>query len=131
MIVTEIASTAKNPVLIPKIRKMIDATSPELVAWEIDEKSIFSGDANLGTLKSAFARNNTNSETETFFTLFCSLGKRIRMALPKIIPCNNPIPKAPKTAIREKIGSWNISSRDSIKAITSKINVENVILVKR
>ena len=105
IMVTEIANTAKNPVLIPKIRKIIDATSPLLVAWEIDEKSIFSGDANRGTLKSAFARNNTNSEIETFLTLFCSLGNRTRIALPKIIPCNNPIPKAPKTAIREKIGS--------------------------
>jgi hypothetical protein len=103
--VTEIANTAKNPVLIPKIRKIIDATSPLLVAWEIDEKSIFSGDANRGTLKSAFARNNTNSEIETFLTLFCNLGNHIKIALPKIIPCNNPIPKVPKTAIREKIGS--------------------------
>jgi len=105
IIVTEIANTAKNPVLIPKIRKMMDATSPELVAWEIDEKSIFSGEANRGTLKRAFARNKTNREIETFFTLFCSLGNRTKIALPRIIPCNNPIPKAPKTAIREKIGS--------------------------
>ena len=103
--VTEIASTAKNPVLIPSIRKIIDATSPVLVAWEIDEKSIFSGDANLGTLKIAFARNTTNKEIETFLTLFCNLGNRTRIALPKIIPCNNPIPKAPKIAPTENIGS--------------------------
>jgi hypothetical protein len=131
MIVTEIANTAKNPVLIPKIRKIIDATSPELVAWEIDDKSIFSGDANRGTLNRAFARNKTNSEIETFLTLFCNLGNRIKIALPKIIPCNNPIAKAPKTAIREKIGSWNRSTRDEINAMPVKINVKNTILVKR
>ena len=131
MIVTEIAKTAKKPVLIPRIRKIIEATSPVLVAWEIDEKSIFSGDANRGTLKRAFARNKTNREIETFLTLFCNLGNRTRIALPKIIPCNNPIPKAPKTAIREKIGSWNRSAREEIKAIDNKINVENTILVKR
>ena len=131
MIVTEIANTAKNPVLIPKIRKIIDAASPVLVAWERDEKSIFSGDAKRGTLKRAFARNKINNEIETFLTLFCSLGNLTRIALPKIIPCSNPIAKAPKTAIREKIGSWNKSTRDETKAMTSKINVKKTILVRR
>lgn len=84
--VTEIARTAKKPVLIPKIRKINDATSPLLVAWEIEERSIFSGDANRGTLKIAFARNRTKREIETFFTLFCNRGNRIKMARPKIIP---------------------------------------------
>lgn len=120
MIVTDIANTAKNPVLIPSIRKIIDAASPVLVAWEIDEKSIFSGDAKRGTLKMAFARNIINKEIETFFTLFCNLGKRTRIARPKIIPCNNPIAKAPEIAIRENVGSWNRSTRDEIKAIVSK-----------
>ena len=86
MIVTEIAKTARNPVFIPKIRKSNEAISPLLVACEIEEKSIFSGDANLGTLRIAFAKNKTNRETETFFTLFCSLGNLIKIALPNIMP---------------------------------------------
>jgi hypothetical protein len=102
--VTEIANTAKKPVFTPNIRKIIDATSVVLAAWESDEKSIFSGDAKRGTLKIALKRNNTNKETETFLTLFCSLGNLTNMALPKIIPCNNPIPKAAKIPIIEKIG---------------------------
>jgi hypothetical protein len=65
----------------------------------------------------AFARNNTNKEIETFLTLFCSLGNLTKMARPKIIPCNNPIPKAIKIATIEKIGSWKISTRNSINAI--------------
>jgi hypothetical protein len=105
IMVTEIARTAKNPVLTPKIRKIIDANSGKLAPEGIDEKSIFSGDANRGTLKIAFARNNTNKETETFFTLFCNLGKRSKMARPKIIPCNSPIPKALKIATSENTGS--------------------------
>lgn len=103
--VTEMANTAKKPVLIPSIRKIREAASPELVAWEIEDQSIFSGDANRGTLKMAFARNNMNNEMETFFTLFCNRGNLTRIALPKIIPCNNPIAEAPKIATREKIGS--------------------------
>ena len=84
--VTEIAKTAKKPVLIPNIRKSNDATSPLLVACEIEERSIFSGDANRGTLKIAFARNRIKREIETFLTLFCNLGNRIKIARPKIIP---------------------------------------------
>ncbi len=103
--VTEIAKTAKNPVFTPKIRKITDANSPKLASGGIDEKSIFSGDANRGTLSNAFARNSTNKEMETFFTLFCNLGNRSRIARPKIIPCSNPIPKAQRIAIKEKTGS--------------------------
>lgn len=120
MTVTDIANTAKNPVLIPSIRKIIDAASPVLVAWEIDEKSIFSGDAKRGTLKMAFTKNIINKEIETFFTLFCNLGKRTRIARPKIIPCTNPITKATEIAIREKVGSWSRSTRNETKAIASK-----------
>ena len=86
MMVTEIARTARNPVFIPKIKKSKDAISPLLVACEIEEKSIFSGEANLGTLRIAFTKNNTKRETETFFTLFWSLGNLTRIALPKIMP---------------------------------------------
>lgn len=121
MIVTDIAKTAKNPVLIPSIRKIREATSPELVAWDTEDKSIFSGDANLGTLKIAFTRNNTNSEIETFFKLFCSRGKRIKIAFPKIIPWGSPIANAPNTATRENIGSRKISEKNGINANTIKI----------
>ena len=118
MIVTDIAKTAKNPVLIPNIRKIREAASPELVAWETEDKSIFSGDANLGTLNIAFARNNTNKEIETFFKLFCSRGKRIKIALPKIIPWSKPIANAPKTATSENMGSRKMSDRNGINANT-------------
>ena len=86
MMVTEIAKTARNPVFIPKIRKSNEAISPLLVACEIEEKSIFSGDANRGTLRIAFAKNKTKRETDTFFTFFCNLGNLIKIALPKNIP---------------------------------------------
>ena len=67
--VTEIASTVRNPVFIPKIKKRIDATSDGLFADKL-ERVIFSGDANRGTLKIAFAKNMINKEIDTVFTRF-------------------------------------------------------------
>ena len=128
MIVTDIARTARNPVFIPKIRKSSDAISPLLVAWEIEEKSIFSGDANLGTLRMAFAKNKTNRETDTFFTLFCSLGNLTKIALPKIMPWSNPIANAPKTETKENRGCKNRSEKTGINAIIY-LNDKNPILV--
>ena len=113
--VTEIARTVRNPVFIPKIRNRTETASPVLLADKL-ERSIFSGDAKRGTLKRALIKNTTNKETDTVFTWFCNRGNLTRIALPKIIPWNNPIPKALKTAIIEKIGSWNTSTKNGIMA---------------
>jgi len=53
-------------VFIPKIRNNTDANSAGLPAERL-ESSIFSGDANLGTLRTAFAKNKTNKVTDTVF----------------------------------------------------------------
>ena len=102
--VTEIANTVRNPVFIPKIRNKIDASSAGLPADKL-ENSIFSGDANRGTLRMAFAKNKTNRVMETVFRWFCNRGNLTKIARPKIIPWNNPTPNAPITARIEKIGS--------------------------
>jgi len=65
--VTEIASTVKNPVFIPKIKKNADAISPGLFADKL-ERVIFSGEAKRGTLRIAFIKNNPNIVNETVFT---------------------------------------------------------------
>jgi len=114
--VTEIAKTVRNPVFIPKIKNIDDANSPGPFADKF-VKSIFSGDAKRGTLKMAFIKNNTNNEIDTVFRWFCKRGNLVKMARPKMIPWNNPIHKAPKTAVNEKIGSWNISTNNGINAI--------------
>ncbi|MFB5633024.1 MAG: hypothetical protein ACE5Q9_06835 [Nitrosopumilus sp.] len=64
--VTEIANTVRKPVFIPKIRNSIDANSAGLPADKL-EMSIFSGEANLGTLRIAFAKNKTNKVIDTVF----------------------------------------------------------------
>ena len=113
--VTEIANTVRNPVFIPKIKNSKEANSVGFPAERFDS-SIFSGDANLGTLKMAFAKNKMNKVIDTVFRWFCSRGNLIRIARPKIIPWNNPTANAPITAIIEKIGSWNMSTRNGIRA---------------
>ena len=84
--VTEIARTARKPVFTPNIVKINDATSPGFVALKIFDITIFSGDANLGTLRIAFAKNKKNSEIENIFAWFCNLGNLIRIAFPRIKP---------------------------------------------
>jgi len=67
MTVTEIANTVKKPVFIPNTKKRKDTTSPGPLA-ETFVKSIFSGDANRGTLKIALIKKITKSEIETVLT---------------------------------------------------------------
>ena len=62
--VTEIAKIVRNPVFIPNIKKSNDAISPGLPA-EMFVRSIFSGDANRGTLRIALIKNKINNEIET------------------------------------------------------------------
>jgi len=114
--VTEIAKTVRKPVFIPKIKKIEDVNSTGPFADKF-VKSIFSGDAKRGTLKIALIKNNTNNEIDTVFRWFCKRGNLVKIARPKITPCNNPITKALKTAINEKIGSWNTSTKNGINAI--------------
>lgn len=109
--VTEIASTAKNPTFNPNTRKIREIISPELLAWKILVRSIFSVDANLGTLKIAFARNKKNKEIETVLTWFWRRGNRKSMARPKIIPWKIPIPNALTIAATENIGFWKNSTK--------------------
>ena len=96
--VTEIANTVKNPVFTPNIKKSEEMNSPGSFADKLD-MLIFSGEAKRGTLKIAFIKKSTNMVIDTVLTWFCNRGNLTRMALPRIIPWNNPIPKAHKTAI--------------------------------
>ena len=67
--VIDIARTVRNPVLIPNIKNIKEASSSGLPAEKLN-RSIFSGDANLGTLKIALAKNKTNRDIETVLTRF-------------------------------------------------------------
>ena len=62
--------------------------------------------------------NIVNKEIDTVLTWFWRRGNLTRIARPRIIPWNNPIPKADKTNSNENIGSWKISTRNEINAIS-------------
>ncbi len=64
--VTEIAKTVRNPVFIPKIKKIEEIISLVLPA-DILERSIFSGEEKRGTLKTAFIKNTINKEIDIVF----------------------------------------------------------------
>lgn len=65
--VKEIANTVRNPVFIPKIKKIEEVISPALPADKF-ERSIFSGEEKRGTLKIAFAKKMINKVIDTVFT---------------------------------------------------------------
>ncbi|GBH34018.1 hypothetical protein NZNM25_08090 [Nitrosopumilus zosterae] len=67
--VTEIARMVRNPVFIPKIKKREDAISPACAVGRLN-RSIFSGDAKRGTLKTALTKNKINSVIDTVLTWF-------------------------------------------------------------
>jgi len=116
--VTEIASTVRNPVFIPKIKKIEEIISLVLPADTL-ERSIFSGEEKRGTLKIAFTKNTINREIDTVLIWFWRRGNLTSIARPRIIPWNIPIPKALKTAINWIIGSCKISTRNGIRGNTS------------
>ena len=64
--VTEIARTVRNPVFIPKIKKIEEIISLVLPA-DILERSIFSEEEKRGTLKTAFTKNTINKENDIVF----------------------------------------------------------------
>ena len=118
----EIANTVRKPVFIPKIRNIEETTSPGF-ATDMFVRSIFSGDWKRGTLRIALIKNKTNKVTETVLTWFCSLGNLSRIALPRMIPWDNPIPNVHKITISWIRGSLKLSTSIGIKAIHSKINI--------
>ena len=65
--IIEIARTVRNPVFIPKIRKMDEIKSAEF-ATDKFVRSIFSGDWKRGTLRTALIKNKINNVTDTVFT---------------------------------------------------------------
>ena len=96
--VTEIARTVRNPVFIPKIKKIEEIISLVLPA-DILEISILSGEEKRGTLKTAFIKNTINKENYIVFKWFWRRGNLKSMARPRITPWTIPILQALNIAI--------------------------------
>lgn len=92
--------TVHNPAFTPnKFIANENTSSADVGTVNVDNVTL-AGSANFSILDIALARNNINKTLETARACFFRLGKRERIPLPKIAPCNNPIPiTTPKVII--------------------------------
>ena len=84
--------TVHNPASIPnRLITSENISSGDVGIINVDNVTL-AGSANFSMLDIALTKNNTNKTLETIRACFLKLGKRERIPLPKIAPCNKPIP---------------------------------------
>ena len=92
--------TVHNPAFIPnKLITSENTSSGDVGMTNVDNVTLV-GSANFSMLDIALTKNNTSKILETIRACFLKLGKRERMPLPKIAPCNKPIPITTPKVIR-------------------------------
>ena len=84
--------TVHNPASIPNMLITSENISSGDVGITNVDNVTLAGSANFSMLDIALTKNNTNKTLETIRACFLKLGKRERIPLPKIAPCNKPIP---------------------------------------
>ena len=84
--------TVHNPAFIPNRLITSEIISSGYVGITNVDNVTLAGSANFSILDIALTKNNINKTLETIRACFLKLGKRERIPLPKIAPCNNPIP---------------------------------------
>ena len=101
--VTEInaAITVPTPVLIPIRLRINENVSSAVTGTVNSDIENFTGSANFSTLNIALMENSANNEDETICACLFRLGKRLRMPLPIITPCNKPIPRTTVNVIKK------------------------------
>jgi hypothetical protein len=98
--VMKIPITVHNPAFIPnKLITSENISSGDVGITNVDNV-ILDGSANFSILDIALTKNNINKTLETIRACFLKLGKRERIPLPKIAPCNKPIPITTPKVIR-------------------------------
>ena len=92
--------TVHNPASIPnKLITSENISSGDVGMTNVDNVTLV-GSANFSMLDIALTKNNTSKILETIRACFLKLGKRERIPLPKIAPCNKPIPITTPKVIR-------------------------------
>ncbi len=92
--------TVHNPAFIPnKLITSENISSGDVGMTNVDNVTL-DGSANFSMLDIALTKNNTSKTLETIRACFLKLGKRERIPLPKIAPCNKPIPITTPKVIR-------------------------------
>ena len=84
--------TVHNPAFIPnRLITSENISSGDVGITNVDNVTL-AGSANFSMLDIALTKNNISKTLETIRACFLKLGKRERIPLPKIAPCNKPIP---------------------------------------
>ena len=101
--VTEIkvAITVPTPVLIPMRLRINNNASSVVAGIENSDIENLIGSANFSALSIALMEKSTSNEDETIRACLFRLGKRLRIPLPIIAPCSNPIPKTVANVIKK------------------------------
>ena len=98
--VMKVPITVHNPASIPnKLITSENISSGDVGITNVDNVTL-DGSANFSILDIALTKNNTSKILETIRACFLKLGKRERIPLPKIAPCNKPIPITTPKVIR-------------------------------
>ena len=92
--------TVHNPASIPNMLITSENISSGDVGITNVDNVTLAGSANFSMLDIALTKNNTSKTLETIRACFLKLGKRERIPLPKIAPCNKPIPITTPKVIR-------------------------------
>ena len=92
--------TVHNPASIPNMLITSENISSGDVGITNVDNVTLAGSANFSMLDIALTKNNINKTLETTRACFLKLGKRERIPLPKIAPCNKPIPITTPKVIR-------------------------------
>ena len=101
--VTEIkvAITVPTPVLMPIRLRTSKNTSSVVDGIKNSDTENLIGSANFSTPSIALMEKSTSNEDETICACLFRLGKRLRIPLPIIAPCSNPIPKTAANVIKK------------------------------
>ncbi len=97
----KVAITVPTPVLIPTRLRINKNTSSVVAGIENSDIENLTGSANFSILNTAFTKKSANNEIETICACLFKLGKRLRIPLPIIAPCNKPIPKTIPNVIKK------------------------------
>ena len=90
--VMKVPITVHNPAFIPnRFITSENISSGDVGITNVDNVTL-AGSANFSMLDIPLTKNNINKTLETIRACFLKLGKRERIPLPKIAPCNKPIP---------------------------------------
>ena len=96
-----VAITVPRPALIPAILR-INENASSIVDGNVklDTETLI-GSANFSTLNIALKEKSARSIVETRYACFFILGKRLRIPLPIIMPCSEPIPITTANVIKK------------------------------